>query len=103
LSGSGSVKMLRRLAALGLMSALAGIAAAQVAGATRTGATLTERTLEDEEYNNTWSRITPMGRPATVEDVANAVLFLVSPMAAHITGQNLVVDGGWTAVSVSPY
>src|ERR1700744_5882625 len=67
------------------------------------GATLTERTQEDTEYNDTWSRITPMGRPATVEDVASAVLFLVSPMAGHITGQNLVVDGGWTAVSVSPY
>ena len=67
------------------------------------GATLTERTLEDAEYTDTWSRITPMGRPATVEDVASAVLFLVSPVAGHITGQNLVVDGGWTAVSVSPY
>jgi NAD(P)-dependent dehydrogenase (short-subunit alcohol dehydrogenase family) len=67
------------------------------------GATLTERTLEDSEYKNTWSRITPMGRPATVEDVANAVLFLVSPNAGHITGQNLIVDGGWTAVSTSPY
>ena len=67
------------------------------------GATLTERTLEDAEYKDTWSRITPRGRPAMVEDVANAVLFLVSPKAKHITGQNLVVDGGWTAVSVSPY
>lgn len=36
------MKMLRRLAALGLVSALAGIAGAQVAGATRAGATLTE-------------------------------------------------------------
>jgi len=67
------------------------------------GATLTERTQEDAEYKNTWSRITPMGRPATVEDVAAAVLFLVSPDAGHITGQNLVIDGGWTAVSPSPY
>jgi NAD(P)-dependent dehydrogenase (short-subunit alcohol dehydrogenase family) len=67
------------------------------------GATLTERTLEDAEYKSTWSRITPMGRPATVEDVANAALFLVSPGAGHITGQNLIVDGGWTAVSTSPY
>lgn len=32
-----------------------------------------------------------VGRPA---DIANAVLFLVSPLAAHITGQVLVVDGG---------
>jgi len=67
------------------------------------GATLTERTMEDAEYKNTWSRITPMGRPATVEDVANAVLFLVSPASGHITGQNIIVDGGWTAVSTSPY
>ena len=67
------------------------------------GATLTERTMEDADYKNTWSRITPMGRPATVSDVANAALFLVSPDAGHITGQNLIVDGGWTAVSTSPY
>ncbi|SDI83761.1 SDR family NAD(P)-dependent oxidoreductase [Mucilaginibacter sp. P25] len=67
------------------------------------GATLTERTMEDAGYQKTWARITPMGRAATVEDVANAVLFLVSPDARHITGQNLVVDGGWTAVSTSPY
>lgn len=67
------------------------------------GATLTERTMEDAGYQKTWARITPMGRAATVEDVANAVLFLVSPDARHITGQNLIVDGGWTAVSTSPY
>ena len=67
------------------------------------GATLTERTLEDEDYKSTWARITPMGRAGTVEDVANAVLFLVSPAAAQITGQTLVVDGGWSAVSVSPF
>jgi len=67
------------------------------------GATLTERTLEDADYKKVWSRITPMGRPASVEDVAAAVLFLVSPGAGHITGQNLIIDGGWTAVSASPY
>ena len=67
------------------------------------GATLTERTLEDADYTSTWSRITPMGRPATVADVANAVLFFVSPASGHITGQNIIVDGGWTAVSTSPY
>ena len=67
------------------------------------GATLTERTVADKEYENTWSRITPMGRPATVTDIANAALFLVSDEAKHITGQSLVVDGGWTAVSPSPF
>lgn len=67
------------------------------------GATQTERTESDREYEKTWSRITPMGRPATTLDIANAALFLVSPQAAHITGQSLVIDGGWTAVSPSPY
>ncbi|WP_428653770.1 SDR family NAD(P)-dependent oxidoreductase [Runella sp.] len=67
------------------------------------GATMTERTAEDPEYEKTWGRITPIGRPAKVQDIAHAALFLVSPQAGHITGQSLVVDGGWTAVSPSPY
>ena len=67
------------------------------------GATLTERTVSEADYESTWSRITPMGRPANVADIANAVLFLVSDEARHITGQSLVVDGGWTCISPSPY
>ena len=67
------------------------------------GATLTERTVDDPEYEKTWSKITPSGRPATALDIANAALFLVSPGARHITGQSLVIDGGWTCISPSPY
>ena len=67
------------------------------------GATQTERTMEDPQYTETWSRITPMGRPATVNDIANAALFLVSEEARHITGQSIVIDGGWTSMSPSPY
>lgn len=67
------------------------------------GATSTERTLEDAAYEKIWSRITPMGRPARVEDIAATALFLVSDGAKHITGQSLIVDGGWTSVSLSPY
>lgn len=67
------------------------------------GATLTERTLEDPTYLETWSRITPMGRPASVDDIAHAALFLVSDEARHITGQSLIIDGGWTSMSPSPY
>ncbi len=67
------------------------------------GATATERTLEDPDYEQTWSGITPTGRPATVEDIANTALFLVSDEARQITGQTLLVDGGWSAVSPSPY
>ncbi|GAB3556246.1 SDR family NAD(P)-dependent oxidoreductase [Spirosoma fluminis] len=66
------------------------------------GATLTERTLDDPSYIPIWSRITPMGRPATVDDIANAALFLLSPQSRHITGQSLIVDGGWTSVGIPP-
>jgi glucose 1-dehydrogenase len=67
------------------------------------GATLTERTLQDPDYTTTWTNLTPMKRPGTVDDVANAAVFLVSEQARHITGQSLVIDGGWSAMSPSPY
>ena len=67
------------------------------------GATLTERTKEDRSYEKTWSAITPMGRPSTPEDIAHAALFMISGKAKHITGQSLVIDGGWTSISPSPY
>ena len=67
------------------------------------GATLTERTLNDANYEKIWSNLTPLGKPASVSDIANAALFLVSDNAKHITGQSLVVDGGWTSISPSPF
>ena len=66
------------------------------------GATNTERTLQDKNYQTVWSGITPMGRPASTTDIADAVCFLASDQARHITGQTLVVDGGWTSVSPEP-
>jgi NAD(P)-dependent dehydrogenase (short-subunit alcohol dehydrogenase family) len=35
-----------------------------------------------------------LGRVGSAVDVANAVVFLASPLAAYVTGHNLVVDGG---------
>jgi NAD(P)-dependent dehydrogenase (short-subunit alcohol dehydrogenase family) len=38
-----------------------------------------------------------LGRAGTIEEVANAALFLLDPANTYMTGQVLAVDGGWTA------
>jgi 2-deoxy-D-gluconate 3-dehydrogenase len=59
---------------------------------------LTRPMFENKEfYNDVISRI-PMGRLATPEDIVGAVVYLASPAADMVTGQTLLVDGGWTAV-----
>ena len=40
----------------------------------------------------------PMGRLGNPDDIAPAVSFLLSDEAKYITGQNLIVDGGWTCI-----
>jgi NAD(P)-dependent dehydrogenase (short-subunit alcohol dehydrogenase family) len=40
----------------------------------------------------------PLGRMGNPEDIAPAVTFLLSDDAKYITGHNLLVDGGWTAI-----
>lgn len=44
-----------------------------------------------------WEQAAPLGRLGTPGDVANACLFLASPLAAWITGHDLTVDGGVSA------
>ncbi|MFM7539934.1 MAG: 3-oxoacyl-ACP reductase family protein [Planctomycetota bacterium] len=39
----------------------------------------------------------PLGRFGEPDDIANAILFLCSPLADYITGQTLHVNGGWTS------
>ncbi|MEK9174043.1 MAG: SDR family oxidoreductase, partial [Patescibacteria group bacterium] len=40
--------------------------------------------------------MTPMARLGTPEDIASVTTFLASEGASYITGQVIVVDGGWT-------
>lgn len=47
-----------------------------------------------EEYKNSLKQHIPLGRFGCVEDVSNAVKFLLSDSACFITGQTIVIDGG---------
>jgi len=68
------------------------------------GATLTERTaLEEPDYAGIWAQLNPNGRVGKPEDIAHTVGFMLSPQSRHITGQTLLVDGGWTAYGPSPF
>lgn len=48
-----------------------------------------------EIYEEDCSQV-PLGRTSRVEDVANVVLFLASPLSAYMTGQAINVTGGMT-------
>ena len=50
--------------------------------------------FDDPEYIRRWKATVPMGRMATNDDVAAAVLFLASDESKYITGQTIYVDGG---------
>lgn len=56
---------------------------------------LTRPMLEDPKFMGFVKDMIPMGRIASVDDVADAVLYLCS--AKMVTGHSLLVDGGWTA------
>jgi NAD(P)-dependent dehydrogenase (short-subunit alcohol dehydrogenase family) len=60
------------------------------------GVTDTEMTHERIQENITHYREkVPLQRPATADEVAEPILFLISEAATYITGQNIHVNGGW--------
>ena len=58
---------------------------------------LTVPFFENAEFKKWVEDRIPLGRIGTVEEVANAVVFLASPAASLVTGSSLLADGGWTA------
>jgi NAD(P)-dependent dehydrogenase (short-subunit alcohol dehydrogenase family) len=52
---------------------------------------------QSESFCERYISRTPLARMATEEDMKGAMAYLASDMSAYVTGQNIVVDGGWTA------
>ncbi len=50
----------------------------------------------NEEVKKQTIAVIPWGRMGLAEDIANAAVFLASEKADYITGQTIIVDGGWT-------
>ncbi|MDE2516388.1 MAG: glucose 1-dehydrogenase [Rhodospirillales bacterium] len=58
---------------------------------------LTHGLITHDTLAETYRAHIPMGRFGVPRDMAGAALFLASPASAYMTGQSLIVDGGWTA------
>jgi len=58
---------------------------------------ITDELYEDERGRAWLQRNTPLPIEGTVDDLVGAVLWLVSDAGRYVTGQTIVVDGGWTA------
>lgn len=57
---------------------------------------MTKLSKENELWHPTWKEMTPLNRMGEADEVASAALFLCSPASSYITGEILVVDGGYT-------
>lgn len=53
---------------------------------------------QNKTFVSNYESKVPLGRMGNPGDIAPAVSFLLSDDAKYITGQNLIIDGGWTAI-----
>jgi NAD(P)-dependent dehydrogenase (short-subunit alcohol dehydrogenase family) len=52
---------------------------------------------QPEIFQKRYESRTPLQRMACEEDLKGSIMYLASDLSAYVTGQNLIVDGGWTA------
>ncbi len=58
---------------------------------------LVKNFFKDKLFKKTMMANIPLGRFATVSDIATAIVYLASDASSMITGSSLVIDGGWTS------
>lgn len=58
---------------------------------------LVEPVLKDQAFVDRVVARTPMGRVAEASEVANTIAYLCMPASSYVTGQNIAVDGGYSA------
>lgn len=63
-----------------------------------TASPMQDRWAEDPDLRAAADSHVPLGRVGTTQDMSNACLFLLSDKASYITGTELIVDGGVTAL-----
>jgi NAD(P)-dependent dehydrogenase (short-subunit alcohol dehydrogenase family) len=51
---------------------------------------------QPESFSSQYTSRTPLGRMAVEEDIKGSVAYLASDLSAYVTGQNLIIDGGYT-------
>ena len=61
------------------------------------GGYIAQEKPEFESFYGNYKKLTPLGRFADDDDIKGPVVFLASQASKYITGDNIMLDGGWTS------
>ena len=56
-----------------------------------------EEVQKNVEFMNQLKKKIPMGRIGLPDELKGVIIFLASNASSYITGENIIVDGGWTS------